>query len=104
MTLLHTASGKERSSVFLSQKPCIFPGASDVPTQPPLLVRATNGKKRGDGKVKISTLVEPDALTTFFEKFAEVSKSGMTTLKKRDRKARKAKARAKGKREEGAAA
>lgn len=55
-----------------------------------LLIRATDGKpkeKRKD-KVKLSTVVQADALPTFFERYAEVCKSGMTTMKPRDRKRR----------------
>jgi signal recognition particle subunit SRP14 len=103
-TLLQSASQKERSTIFLSQKAYLFSATSgEPPAHPALLIRATDGKKKSDGGIKISTLVESDALPPFFEKYAEVAKGGMTTLKKRDRKARKAKARAKGKKGEGQA-
>lgn len=52
----------------------------------PLLVRATDG-----GEFKISTIVNHDELETFFSKYGEVCKSGMQSLKKRDRKKEKAK-------------
>ncbi|KAG4305520.1 hypothetical protein PORY_001076 [Pneumocystis oryctolagi] len=51
-----------------------------------LLFRATDGKK-----IKISTLVDSSFLTPFFSKYTEICKSGMTRLKKRDRKKQKAK-------------
>ena len=59
----------------------------------PLLVRATNGKSKDDkkDKVKISTIVQADELESFFVKYAEVCKAGMSGLKKRDRSGRKAK-------------
>ena len=67
------------------------------PPQPlPIIIRATDGKsKRRDkksknnDKIKLSTLVAPDALETFFTRYAEVCKAGMQSLKKRDRSKRK---------------
>lgn len=41
--------------------------------------------------------MEAGQLEAFYVRYAEVAKSGMTTLKKRDRKARKLRARKKGK-------
>lgn len=63
----------------------------------PLLIRASNGKskdKRSE-KVKLSTLVEPDALDAFYARYAEVCKGGMAALKPRDRTKRKGKAKKK---------
>src|SRR5271168_2771991 len=53
----------------------------------PIIIRATNGKskEKRDRKVKLSTIVEADALESFFVKYAEVCKLGMSGLKKRDR-------------------
>lgn len=45
--------------------------------------------------------MEAGDLETFFARYAEVAKSGMTALKKRDRKGRKLKARKKGKKGDG---
>ena len=63
----------------------------------PILVRATDGKSRtnrGD-RVKLSTVVAPDALDGFYARYADVCKAGMTALKPRDRTKRKAKAKKK---------
>jgi signal recognition particle subunit SRP14 len=59
----------------------------------PVLIRATNGKGKESesGKAKLSTVVEADALPSFFERYADVCKAGMTTLKPRDRSKRKTK-------------
>ena len=61
----------------------------------PVLIRATDGKS-GEGRkdrIKISTVVEPEDLERFYIRYAEVCKSGMQGLKKRDKsKRRKAKA------------
>lgn len=59
-----------------------------------MLVRATDGKskERRRDKVKLSTVVRADALPGFFERYADVCKAGMTTLKPRDRSKRKGKA------------
>lgn len=68
-----------------------------------LLIRATNGdsdKKTPGKKIKFSTIVEATELESFFARYTEVAKGGMTALKKRDRKGRKSKARKKGKKEE----
>jgi signal recognition particle subunit SRP14 len=57
----------------------------------PILMRATNGKskeKKAD-KIKLSTVVQPDALEAFYVRYAEVCKHGMTGLKKRDRSGKK---------------
>ncbi|KAK6386565.1 hypothetical protein LTR65_008903 [Meristemomyces frigidus] len=61
----------------------------------PLLVRATDGKsqskdrKKNKDKVKISTVVQPDDIESFFARYADVCKAGMQSLKKRDRSKRK---------------
>ncbi|KAH6614758.1 signal recognition particle, SRP14 subunit [Chaetomium sp. MPI-SDFR-AT-0129] len=86
------------------------------PSQPlPILIRATNGKSakvakpvpnkpRNDksGKIKLSTVVQPDELEGFYARYAEVCKAGMAALKPRDRTKTKRKAKAK-KRKGGAA-
>lgn len=57
----------------------------------PVLMRATNGKskERKMEKIKLSTVVQPDALEAFYLRYTEVCKSGMQGLKKRDRSGRK---------------
>ncbi|KAK3698795.1 hypothetical protein LTR37_016799 [Vermiconidia calcicola] len=74
----------------------------------PLVVRATDGestkgdrKTKNPDKVKLSTIVQPDDVETFFTRYAEVCKAGMQSLKKRDRSKRK---KDKGKKKKGAAA
>jgi signal recognition particle subunit SRP14 len=42
--------------------------------------------------VKLSTIVAPEDIEAFYTRYAEVCKTGMTGLKKRDRKKGKAKA------------
>jgi signal recognition particle subunit SRP14 len=63
----------------------------------PIIIRATSGKSRENkaGKIKLSTIIESDALEAFFIKYAEVCKSGMSGLKKRDRSKGKKKMKAK---------
>ena len=63
----------------------------------PILIRATNGKskKNRDDKIKLSTVVQPDALEGFFIRYAEVCKLGMSGLKKRNRSKAKEKQKAK---------
>lgn len=63
----------------------------------PVLIRATNGKsgEQKSKKIKISTIVQQQHLEEFFVKYAEVCKTGMSGLKKRDRGAQKAKLKAK---------
>jgi signal recognition particle subunit SRP14 len=70
---------------------------TNLDTPLPLLIRATNGKaktKRED-KIKLSTVVAPDALDAFYARYVEVCKAGMASLKPRDRTKRKAKAKKK---------
>ena len=55
-----------------------------------LLVRACNGPKDKAAKTKIATTVEPADLEQFFARYAEVCKAGMGSLKKRDRRKKKA--------------
>jgi signal recognition particle subunit SRP14 len=79
------------------------PVASDLlgdlhPSKPlPIIIRATSGKSREHkaDKIKLSTIVEVDALKAFFMRYAEVCKSGMSGLKKRDRSKGKKKMKAK---------
>lgn len=106
--LLSKASQKARGSVILTQKPLLdVPGATSTSSQPSILIRATDGNtnapnpksvskdgkitKNKDTKIKISTVVNPDDLEAFYTRYAEVCKGGMTGLKKRDRRGRKAK-------------
>ena len=65
----------------------------------PILIRATNGKLKEErkDKIKLSTIVKPKDLERFYTRYAEVCKSGMPGLKKRDRSGAKAKAKAKAK-------
>lgn len=70
----------------------------------PVLVRATNGKARDarkvGEKVKLTTVVDSDALDAFYARYAEICKAGMLALKPRDRSKRKTK----GKKRKGATA
>lgn len=61
------------------------------PNPLPIIVRATNGKSKDkrDRKVKLSTIVQPDQLDSFYARYADVCKSGMSSLKPRDRSKRK---------------
>lgn len=60
----------------------------------PILIRAHNNrsdKKAGTDrkdvdKIALSTVVKPDDLDSFYVKYAEACKTGMSGLKKRDRK------------------
>jgi signal recognition particle subunit SRP14 len=69
-----------------------------APTKPlSLIIRATDGKskdKRPD-RLKLSTIVDEEALEGFFLKYSEVCKAGMSGLKKRDRSKNKQKLKAK---------
>ena len=68
-----------------------------------MLIRATNGKSKKSrqeeptSKVKLSTLVSLDDVATFYQKYSEVCKKGMESLRKRDKKKAKAKKKGKGK-------
>ena len=68
----------------------------------PIIVRATNGKsKQKTEKTKLSTLVEIDTLESFFARYAEICKAGMSGMKKRDRSKQKEKLKAKKKKQGG---
>jgi signal recognition particle subunit SRP14 len=74
------------------------------PSKPfPIIIRATNGKskERRNRKIKLSTIVDADALDGFFARYAEVCKLGMSGLKKRDRSKQKEKLKAKKKKQGG---
>ncbi|CZS92565.1 uncharacterized protein RAG0_04921 [Rhynchosporium agropyri] len=75
-----------------------------ISTPLPIIIRATNGKSKANRskKIKLSTIVEADALEAFYSKYAEVCKLGMSGLKKRDRS--KAKEKLKKKKKLGGAA
>lgn len=77
------------------------------PSKPlPIIIRATNGKskEKRDKKIKLSTVVDANALDAFFAKYAEVCKLGMSGLKKRDRSKQKEKLKAKKKKQGGVSA
>lgn len=103
--LLAKTSEKSRGSVYLTQKPLLSTG-EQAETQPSILIRASDGntgapkpdtnkvqKKtaKKDTKIKLSTVVAPGDLEGFYTRYADVCKTGMTGLKKRDRKKGKAK-------------
>ena len=60
----------------------------------PVLIRATDGKsgEKRKQRIKLSTVVEPEALEGFFARYADVCKTGMVALKPRDKSKKKAKA------------
>ncbi|KAI9787712.1 MAG: hypothetical protein M1839_000243 [Geoglossum umbratile] len=102
--LLDSRREEEHGSIFLTQKRLATTAPTFKQQQPidtltdlhpsdplPILIRATNGKSKAgrSGKVKLSTVVEPDSLEEFFGRYAEVCKAGMGALKKRDRSGRK---------------
>ncbi|KXG45953.1 Signal recognition particle, SRP14 subunit [Penicillium griseofulvum] len=106
--LLSITSQQVHGSVNLTQKALIdVPGATTTNSQPSILIRATDGNtntpnlknasketriaKNKSQKVKLSTIVNPDDIEAFYVRYAEVCKAGMSGLKKRDRRARKAK-------------
>ncbi|KAJ5801115.1 uncharacterized protein N7518_003183 [Penicillium psychrosexuale] len=106
--LLSKTSQNLHGSVNLTQKPLIdVPGATTTNSQPSILIRATDGNTntpnlknaseatkismKKASKVKLSTIVSPDDIEAFYVRYAEVCKTGMTGLKKRDRRGRKAK-------------
>ncbi|EPE26894.1 Signal recognition particle alu RNA binding heterodimer, SRP9/14 [Glarea lozoyensis ATCC 20868] len=99
-------------SVYLTQKRMPTPQSAPSPTAEvpfpdlapsaptSILIRATNGenaKGRKEGKkVKLSTVVESEAIEGFYARYAEVCKGGMVGgLKKRDRSKAKEKLKAK---------
>lgn len=72
---------------------------SDLNPPKPLaiIIRATNGKSKENkvNRIKISTTVGADTLESFFTRYADVCKLGMSGLKKRDRSKGKKKLKAK---------
>lgn len=72
----------------------------------PIIVRASDGETQSKDRVKnkdhvkVSTLVQPENLEGFFVRYADVCKATMLSLRKRDR--RKRKAADKGKKKKGA--
>jgi signal recognition particle subunit SRP14 len=67
------------------------------PSPLPIIVRATNGSSKDHkaNRIRISTIVEADSLESFFVKYTDVCKTGMSGLKKRDRSKGKKKLKAK---------
>ncbi|KAI0453978.1 signal recognition particle 14kD protein [Xylaria acuta] len=111
--LFDSRKGRDHGSVVLTQKRLSYDQALPEPADGtaipdlhpprplPILIRATNAKGKEDReakhKIKLSTVVEPGALPGFFERYAEVCKLGMASLKPRDRSKRKGKAKKKSK-------
>jgi signal recognition particle subunit SRP14 len=86
------ASESHPEPVTSDQLPDLHP-----PKPLPIIIRATSGKSRKHKaeKIKLSTIVQSDALGAFFTRYSEVCKSGMSGLKKRDRSKGKKKMKAK---------
>ncbi|KAI0475113.1 signal recognition particle 14kD protein [Xylariaceae sp. FL0804] len=114
--LFDSQKGKDHGSIVLTQKRLTRDEHTSAPTtatatadddedlqqQPtPVLIRASNAKgkeaRRAGRKVRLATVVAPDALPAFFERYADACKAGMAALKPRDRSRRKGKARKKNK-------
>ena len=61
-----------------------------------MIIRASDGETQSKDRVKnkdhvkISTIVQPDDLEGFFTRYADVCKASMLSLRKRDRRKRKA--------------
>ncbi|KAJ5725940.1 uncharacterized protein N7483_007297 [Penicillium malachiteum] len=103
-TLLSKTTEQAHGSVYLTQKPL---PSSESTSSPSILIRASDGNtnapnpksanqtgkitKNRSSKVKFSTVVKSEDLDAFYTRYAEVCKTGMSGLKKRDRK-RKTKA------------
>jgi hypothetical protein len=86
-TVTHS-SGLSASGLLPTESGALPSFADQNPGFPvPIIFRASNGKgkKKRDDKVKISTVVQPDDLALFYERYAEVCRTGMDSLKKRDR-------------------
>ncbi|KAK7208269.1 signal recognition particle, SRP14 subunit [Myxozyma melibiosi] len=66
---------------------------SDIttPSKHSLIFRATDGAADKSKKTKITTVVDADKLDEFWKKYSEVVKSGITGLKKKDKKKTKGK-------------
>ncbi|KAF2819782.1 signal recognition particle, SRP9/SRP14 subunit [Ophiobolus disseminans] len=101
---------KGHGSIILTQKRLTYDSTSTPPTPTkvaddplwdthpenplPILIRACNNKSsKREGtdrddveKIALSTIVKPDDLDGFFARYAEACKTGMSGLKKRDRK------------------
>lgn len=70
--------------------------ATDGKTQNPKPTKAAEGastskvtKNKKVAKIKLSTIVSPADLEAFFVRYADICKTGMAGLKKRDRSAKK---------------
>ncbi|KAJ3499762.1 hypothetical protein NLG97_g50 [Lecanicillium saksenae] len=107
--LFGSRKGSDHGAIYLTQKRLTYnSGSTPVaaggdfedrhPSKPmPVIVRATNGKSKRakTSKIKLSTVVQPHDLESFYIRYAEVCKAGMAALKPRDRSKNKAKAKAK---------
>ncbi|KAF4973799.1 hypothetical protein FZEAL_9218 [Fusarium zealandicum] len=101
--------GSDHGAIYLAQKRLTYgqdiPNPSEEEPSPdihpgkplPIIVRATDGKSKKErkSKVKLSTVVNPEDLESFYVRYADICKSGMTALKPRDRSKKKAKAKKK---------
>lgn len=59
--------------------------------QYPVLIRVTDGNKSKGQKIKLSTVVEPIELDTFWAEYINILKNGLTGLKKKNKSKKKAK-------------
>ncbi|KAK9455118.1 signal recognition particle, SRP9/SRP14 subunit [Dipodascopsis uninucleata] len=93
---------KEGGTVFLQQKRLIEPSSTAIPVTEDevkedngntysLIFRATDGDSNKTTKAKISTIVGPKDLEAFWKKYLEIAKTGVSGLKKKDKKKQKGK-------------
>ncbi|GMM47084.1 hypothetical protein DAPK24_036590 [Pichia kluyveri] len=57
----------------------------------PILIRITDGNKDKSKKIKLSTIVEPVNLDSFWNEYTNILKSGLSGLKKKPKSKKKAK-------------
>ncbi|KAK5995791.1 hypothetical protein PT974_04209 [Cladobotryum mycophilum] len=107
--LFNHRKGSDHGAIYLTQKrlshdqdissPTTSDPFPDLHTGKPLpvLIHATDGKPKKEraSKIKLVTVVEPHDLETFYLRYADICKAGMTALKPRDRSKKKAKAKKK---------
>lgn len=59
--------------------------------QYPILIRVTDGNKDKSARIKLSTVVEPENLDTFWNEYTNVMKAGFVGLKKKSKSKKKTK-------------
>lgn len=72
-------------------EPVLYQKANQNSKRYPILIRVTDGNNDKSKKIKLSTVVEPNQLDSFWNEYTNILKAGFIGLKKKSKSKKKSK-------------